>query len=46
MWLYRTKENSMIKDAQAHHVELMTQIAKDFPDIFPEVVEMKSPLPI
>ena len=44
LWLYRTKEKSMIHDAQAHHVELMTQIAKDFPKIFPEVVEIKTPL--
>ena len=45
LWLYRTKEKSMIHDAQAHHVELMTQIAKDFPQIFSEVVEIKTPLP-
>lgn len=29
--LYRTKEHSMIHDAQAHHDELMAQIRKDFP---------------
>ncbi len=29
--LYRTKENSMIHDALAHHDELMAQIVKDFP---------------
>ena len=45
LWLYRTKEKSMIHDAQAHHVELMAQIAKDFPQIFPEFVEIKTPLP-
>lgn len=45
LWLYRTKENSMIHDAMAHHQELMAQIAKDFPNIFPKVVEMKTPLP-
>lgn len=28
--LYRTKEKSMIHDAQAHHEELMGQIKKDF----------------
>jgi len=28
--LYRTKENSMIHEAQAHHEELMAQIHKDF----------------
>lgn len=34
--LYRVKERSMIHEAQAHHVELMTQIAMDFPKIFPK----------
>lgn len=29
--LYRTKEHSMINVAQAHHMELMEQIKKDFP---------------
>jgi len=29
--LYRTKEKSMIHEAQTHHVELMAQIYKDFP---------------
>lgn len=29
--LYRTKEKSMIHDAQAHHEELLAQINKDFP---------------
>ena len=29
--LYRTKENSMVTDAQKHHSELMAQIYKDFP---------------
>jgi len=46
LWLYRTKEKSMINDAMAHHIELMTQIVKDFPKVFPEFVEIKSPLPI
>lgn len=32
--LYRTKESSMLRDAQKHHTELMAQIAKDFPSIF------------
>ena len=32
--LYRTKEKSMIHDAQQHHQELMAQIYKDFPQIF------------
>lgn len=31
--LYRTKENSMINDAQAHNNELIAQIYKDFPSI-------------
>lgn len=30
LWLYRTKEHSMIHDAQTHHEELMSQIQKDF----------------
>ncbi len=30
LWLYRTKERSMIHEAQAHHWELMQQINKDF----------------
>lgn len=33
LWLYRTKEKSMIHEAQEHHEELMTQIYKDFPQI-------------
>jgi len=28
---YRVKEKTMLKDAQAHHEELMAQIGKDFP---------------
>lgn len=32
LWLYRTKEHSMIHDAQKHHEELMAQIYKDFPN--------------
>ena len=33
LWMYRTKENSMLKDAQQnHHDELMAQIFKDFPN--------------
>lgn len=31
LWLYRTKEQSMIHEAQKHHQELMGQIVKDFP---------------
>ena len=34
LWLYRTKENSMIHEAKAHHEELMNQIKKDFPKIY------------
>lgn len=45
LWYYRRKPNSMIDDAQSHHKELMAQIAKDFPQVFPEPVEIKSPLP-
>lgn len=32
--LYRTKENSMIHDAQAHHEELMAQIQEDFKELY------------
>ncbi len=30
LWMYRTKENSMIQTAQAHHDELMAQIKHDY----------------
>lgn len=33
---YRTKDNSMIQSAQAHHLELMEQIRTDFPNIWPK----------
>lgn len=33
LWYYRTKESSMIHDAIAHHIELMAQIRKDFPEV-------------
>lgn len=33
LWLYRTKEKSMWHDAKEHHVELMAQIRKDFPEV-------------
>lgn len=33
--LYRTKENSMIHEAQKNHVKLMEQIYKDFPNFLP-----------
>ena len=29
--LYRTKDNSMLAEAQKHHVELISQIQRDFP---------------
>jgi len=32
--MYRTKEKSMIHEAQAHHGELLAQISKDFPKIY------------
>lgn len=32
--LYRTKTESMITVAQAHHEELMAQIKKDFPELY------------
>ena len=32
LWLYRTKEKSMVHEAQSHHQELMAQIYKDFPN--------------
>lgn len=34
--LYRTKKESMWHDAQKHHVKLMEQIYKDFPQIWPK----------
>lgn len=42
LWLYRTKEKSMWHDAIKHHVDLMTQIQKDFPQVTNIV---KDPLP-
>lgn len=42
LWLYRTKEKSMIHDAMAHHNELVAQINKDFNVGLPEI---KTPLP-
>lgn len=33
LWKYRTKEKSMWHDALKHHVELMAQIRKDFPEV-------------
>lgn len=44
VWLYRTKEKSMINDAMAHSDELMNIIAKDFPQLGPWQ-NIKNPLP-
>lgn len=43
LWLYRTKEKSMIHDALTHHEELMAQIFKDFPEITKII---NNPLPV
>ena len=43
LWLYRTKEHSMINDSIAHHEELMAQIFKDFPEFGGQVIP--NPLP-
>ena len=32
--MYRVKEKSMLTEANAHALELMSQIKKDFPNIF------------
>lgn len=45
LWLYRTKPYSMITESIKHNEELMGQIAKDFPHIFPTTVSVKTPLP-
>lgn len=47
LWYYRRKPNSMIDEAQKpeNHIRLMKQIAKDFPEIFPEAVIRETPLP-
>lgn len=34
LWLYRTKERSMIHDAMEHHEELMNQIKKDHKEVY------------
>lgn len=34
LWLYRTKENSMIHEANKHAEELSAQLKKDFPQIY------------
>lgn len=34
LWLYRTRENSMIAESIKHHDELMAQIKKDNPEVF------------
>lgn len=43
LWLYRTKEKSMINDSIAHHKELMNQIFKDFPEFGKQ--NIPNPLP-
>lgn len=43
IWLYRTKEYSMINDSIKHHEELMGQIFKDFPDFGGQI--LPTPLP-
>lgn len=32
LWMYRTKEQSMWTDAKKHHIDLLAQINKDFPE--------------
>lgn len=44
VWLYRTKEKSMIHDAMNHSDELMDIIAKDFPQLG-SWKNIKNPLP-
>lgn len=34
LWLYRTKDTSMMTESLKHHDELMAQIAKDNPELF------------
>ncbi len=34
LWMYRTKKESMITTAKAHHEELMAQVKKDFPQLY------------
>ena len=43
LWLYRTKEKSMINESIAHHEELMAQIFKDFPEFGGQI--LNNPLP-
>lgn len=44
LWFYRTKEKSMIHESIKHHKELMSQIAKDFPQFGPWK-DVETPLP-
>lgn len=45
LWLYRTKEVSMITESIKHHEELMGQITKDFPQVFNKPAYVPNPLP-
>ena len=45
LWLYRTKQISMITESIKHHEELMGQIAKDFPQVFSQPAYVPNPLP-
>lgn len=45
LWLYRTKEYSMITEANKHADELWNQIAKDFPHVFGKSVTPPNLLP-
>lgn len=45
LWLYRTKEVSMITESMKHSDELMSQIAKDFPQLGPWPL-INNPLPV
>lgn len=44
LWLYRTKEYSMIHEANKHAVELWGQISKDFPQLNLKI-QVNTPLP-
>ena len=34
VWLYRTRENSMLTESVKHDAELRTQIVKNHPEVF------------
>jgi glycosyltransferase involved in cell wall biosynthesis len=44
LWLYRTKEHSMIHEANKHATELWGQISKDFPELN-IITNVNTPLP-